>query len=196
VPLQGIGRSLSRSPSTFATGSHRPLRIRTNSPPAFGALQRMRTRGTRTARVPPLTGARPAFLRFRRAVPRRPLRRTNSGLPSCPTGFLSPRQHSWAFTYRALILPEIEAASPRPLPPVPLPPALRLTARLRRFDPSEKRKHTAETANLLPSWRCTPLRPSLPRSHTQASLRATLSRFPVPTNQPKRAHRNVGAPGC
>jgi hypothetical protein len=115
------------------------------NPPAFAALQRIKERGVPNGgaatphRSPPM-----ACYSLRRAVPRSRIRRSNPGLSSRPTGSVSPRQRSWASTYRASSHPKIGSASPRLLPPVPLRDRAQATARLRRFDPFEEPRPNPE----------------------------------------------------
>lgn len=100
---------------------------------AFVALQHIKERGTRTAGLPSLLEPAQTFLRPRRAVPRRRApKSTPRAFPRTRAGFVSPRQRSWASTYRALIRPKIatrlrvasfRAVTRRAQPPRPTPKA-------------------------------------------------------------------------
>jgi hypothetical protein len=83
-------------------------------PSAHTGLRFPNSEGANPHRSPPSVST-PSADRTTKSVPKNDL-----GPPSCPSGFLSPRQHSWAFTYRALIPSKIGHASPRFLPPLPL----------------------------------------------------------------------------
>jgi hypothetical protein len=122
-----------------------PCGLPPGSPPAFRALQRMKERGIPNSRAAtPCRSPPVAYLSLRRTVPRNRVRRLDPGLSSHPTGFIPPRQRSWASTYRASSHPKIEDASPRLLPPLPLRDRAQATARLRRFDPFEEPRPASE----------------------------------------------------
>jgi hypothetical protein len=144
--------SAGRSPSVPArTG---PYGSPPSSPPAFAALQRMRERGVPNGgaatphRSPPV-----AYYSLRRTVPRSRIRRSNPGLSSHPAGSVSPRQRSWAFTYRASSHPKIGSASPRLLPPLPLRDALRRPLGFEGLVPSRSLDRAPKSPTDMPSWR-------------------------------------------
>jgi hypothetical protein len=188
--------SAGRSPSVPArTG---PYGSPPSSPPAFAALQRMRERGVPNGgaatphRSPPV-----AYYSLRRTVPRSRIRRSNPGLSSHPAGSVSPRQRSWAFTYRASSHPKIGSASPRLLPPLPLRDRAQATARLRRLDPSEKPRPDPEEPDrhalmaLIPSEAFPPA--ATPTGFPASSPHALCRRRAAFRRE---RSTSVGAPGC